>query len=850
MIAPESVPSHSPSEPDASGANIAIVRGLYRLILNREAETEATAEALASYSLSDLVQAFLRSSEFAAGPGADLAAGRPPWNGTAPDEALIAWAAEALPLSVEGREALQAGVRSWAALYLALASDAVMGPIFAGAGVLHAPRRLAVLQAATAFEGRLEDADAERVRGWAVRIQAPATPAAVELWVNGVFCAATVCEGFRRDVQDRFGGSGIAAFEIAIPEAGRRDRPRLEVEVRPAGEPLVLGRAVVDTRPPATDLLVLALEEVRQVRQVLDRLEARLPAVETRLSVPLAGYDAYRRAWPTQGDEGTPSDPDMDVIIDIGAAHDRALDQTVQALLDQSRPARRLVLVGDETRRPLALDLANRAAWARGPELRFIVSDAATPAERISTALAQDSDAETVLLLRAGDVPAVGALAWLSATFARSPSVEAVYGDEDVLAPGEDHLDPGERHRIEPRLKPGPDPDLLAQTPYVGKALAFRRAALDRLGLHPDAGDLYGADALLALPPAAIAHVPRVLTSSPARKDDLSLWSNCVNRRLGLATEPHADILGATSGAFRVRRETPQATAAIIIPTRDALDLLRPCVDSVLAHATSNSVRAEILIIDHQSRDPETLAYLSGLAAAGHARILPHEGEFNWALMNNLAAAETDADVLVFLNNDTVVLSPDWLDELTAQAMRPEVGVVGCRLVYGDGAIQHAGFVAREQREGFLVHEGVGAPGSDPGYLGRHALLRAAVAVTGACMAVQSETFRRLGGFDAASFPVEGNDVDLCLRAQAKGLRVLYDPFATLYHLESRTRGFNTDPERQARAEAASAILWARWGERFGRDPGFNPHFDRTTRPFSRLRPPPTRWTSSPLGSA
>ena len=88
----------------------------------------------------------------------------------------------------------------------------------------------------------------------------------------------------------------------------------------------------------------------------------------------------------------------------------------------------------------------------------------------------------------------------------------------------------------------------------------------------------------------------------------------------------------------------------------------------------------------------------------------------------------------------------------------------------------------------------------------------------------------------------EGTDLTLqalCLRAQAEGLRVLYDPYATLYHLESRTRGFNTDSKRQARADAANAILWARWGERFGRDPGFNPHFDRTLRPFSRLRPPP-----------
>lgn len=819
------------------------VRQLYRLFLNREPESETAIDNLLHRPLHAAVHSLVASAEFGRGPSADLTVGRPLWGGATPDPALTAWAGDALPLGEETREAVRARARSWAALYLALAEDEILGPILSDTGVF-TPDRLAALRNVAALVGRLEEADADRVRGWAVRTDALDTPVALELWADGVFCAAALSDGFRRDVQDQFGGSGRAGFDIPVPPAMRSRRPQLLLEVRAAGAPMIVGRASVETGTPGVDLLAATLDEVRHARLALERLEARLPYLETRLSVPFAAYDAYRRAWPATGDEATAAGPDrdvdMDVVVDIGAATDRELDQTVRALLEQSRPARRLVLVGDEARRPLALDLANRAAWRDGSAIRFAPSGAPTPAERISAGLEQGSDAPTVLLLRAGDVPAIGALAWLGAAFARSAQVEAVYMDEDVLAPGEEAVDPDERRRVAPRLKPGPDPDLLAQTPYVGAALAFRRSALDRVGLDAKAGALCGADALLALPPAAVAHVPRVLVSSPAREDDLAPWAGCVERRLGLATEPRTDILGADiAGAVRVRRPTPPVRAAVIIPTRDALDLLRPCVDSVMAHAASNGVHAELLIIDHESRDPETLAYLSDLATGGHARVLPHQGEFNWALMNNLAAAETDADVLVFLNNDTVVLSPDWLDELAAQAMRPEVGVVGCRLVYGDGAIQHAGFVAREQREGFLTHEGVGAPGSDPGYLGRHGLLRSAVAVTGACMAVRAEIFRRLGGFDAASFPVEGNDVDLCLRAQSEGLRVLYDPYATLYHLESRTRGFNTDPERQARADAANAILWARWGQRFGRDPGFNPHFDRTLRPFSRLRPPP-----------
>lgn len=845
MSAPEAGPQTSQPPSHPSSVDRAVVRGLYRLLLNREAESEAAVDALAQLPLENIVRAFLESQEFAAGPAADISAQRAPWAGhPAPGDVLAAWTADTLPLSQAVREVVRGAGRSWARLYLALFSDPFITQGGAAAAFMSDPRRLAVLRAAADVEGRLEEADSERVRGWALRTGAPETPVSVELWINGNFCAASVCDGFRRDVQDRFGGPGLASFDIVVPQAARSRRPRLEMEVRVSGEPLTLGRAVVDAGPPEIDALLVALEEIRHARQTLDRLEARLPHVETRLSAPLSAYEAYRRAWPTMGTEVEPCGLDMDVIVDIDGASDRDLAQTVQTLQRQSHPARRLIVTGPAARDAMVRDLTNRATWAGGPAMRFVETVAATPADRIREALEVASDAETVLLLRAGDLAAPGALAHLAAAFSRDPALEVVYGDEDGLAVEDDHLDPDDRRRTAPRLKPGPDHDLLSQTPYVGARLAFRRRTLERVGLRPEAGPLHGPDAVLALPPEAVAHVPRVLTSSPMNQDAeawAGTWAACAEYRLERPAEPHSDILGAAvPGAVRVRPLPVEATAAIIIPTRDALDLLRPCIDSVLAHSEANRVRAEILIIDHESREPETQAYLSALAATGRARILPHRGAFNWALMNNLAAAQAEADVLVFLNNDTIVLSPDWLDELAGQAMRPEVGVVGCRLIYDDGTLQHAGFVAREQREGFLVHEGVGAPGDDPGYLGRHALLRSAAAVTGACMAVRSGVFRRLGGFDAASFPVEGNDVDLCLRARAEGLRVLYDPYATLYHLESKTRGFNTDPDRQARAEAAASILWARWGERFGQDPGFNPHFDRAARPFSRLRPPPS----------
>jgi GT2 family glycosyltransferase len=165
------------------------------------------------------------------------------------------------------------------------------------------------------------------------------------------------------------------------------------------------------------------------------------------------------------------------------------------------------------------------------------------------------------------------------------------------------------------------------------------------------------------------------------------------------------------------------------------------------------------------------------------------------------------------------------------------VGVVGCRLIYADGAIQHAGFVSLDARDRFLTHEGVGAPGSDAGYLGRHALAHETIAVTGACMAMRKDVFERLGGFDAARFPVEGNDVDLCFKARAAGLKILYSPHATLYHLESRSRTFQED-DRRLSAEA-SRRLWDRWGGAVCPDPYYNRHFDRRSPPFTRLRAAP-----------
>lgn len=833
-----------PSEPLDSSAHwtVSDVERLYRLALNRDVENREILEEMAGWDLRRLVGSFFHSPEFKASVGARLQAGERPRDAALPAD-VAGWAARMMPLSQEGRRRAAVS-RSWSKLYHALAADPVFRGYMDEDSPLTEPRAFAVLTAASQVDGRLEEVSARGVRGWAAYPDEPDSSVSVEVWINGVFCGAGTTSAFRRDVQDLFGGAGLAGFEIQVPEAARRRFVQMDIELRAAINGFVLGRATVMAEPPQPDLISGIRDEITQARRVLESLESRLPWVESTLSAPLSDYAAYSRAWRDAGPTPERCDLAIDVVLDIAGGAARDIEEAARAAAGQSHARAELILVAGPAEANLAADLRQRIEWAARPAPTVLVVEAEHPVARIEAAL-DAAAGDVVLALTPEVVLHPHALARIAARFAAAaPELEAVYFDEDVLDPADADDAAQDRRRILPRLKPGFDPDYLLQTPYVGETVAFRRTALQRLGLRREAAPHAVCDALLRARPEAVGHVARVLASRTVPEPvEPEVWLDCAAHRLAQAgidavARPRADILGAPTQALRIHRAPSPASACLIIPTRDGLDLLKPCIDSLLDRRDDNRTPFEILIIDHDSREPETRDYLAALQARGAARVLPYSGEFNWALMNNLAAGQTQAQVLVFLNNDTVALSRDWLDELAAQAMRPDVGVVGCRLLYGDGTLQHAGFVNREETYAFLSHEGVGAPGCEPGYLDRHVVAHATAAVTGACMAVRADLFRDLGGFDPG-LPVEGSDVDLCLRARARGLTVLYTPDATLYHLESKTRGFNHDPVRQAVAEAASRLIWRRWGERFARDPGFNPHFDRMSRPFARLRPPP-----------
>lgn len=270
---------------------------------------------------------------------------------------------------------------------------------------------------------------------------------------------------------------------------------------------------------------------------------------------------------------------------------------------------------------------------------------------------------------------------------------------------------------------------------------------------------------------------------------------------------------------------------SVIIPTRNRVDLLANCIAGV---DSANYPDVEVLVADNDSNDLATLAFLNGLperARAGRSfRVLRHAGPFNYSAINNRAVNEATGELICLLNNDVEMRRADWLAVMATQALREEVGAVGAQLLYPDGRIQHAGVVigvgnAAGHAHRFLRPE-------QEGYFHRHTLPQFVSAVTAACLVVQRERFLAVGGLDESNFPVAFNDVDLCLRLNARGWQSLYEPRAVLVHHESVSRGFDRDPVGAARFACELAALQRLWDTDRVTDPFHHPELSRAAEQF------------------
>jgi GT2 family glycosyltransferase len=335
--------------------------------------------------------------------------------------------------------------------------------------------------------------------------------------------------------------------------------------------------------------------------------------------------------------------------------------------------------------------------------------------------------------------------------------------------------------------------------------------------------------------PAQIFHLPRILYhagSGPATRNLLPRAQ--AEQDFGrMALEdyrqrnhiPGSVQKGTHPGTYRLQRKlTASPKVAIIIPFRDKVQLLVRCLTSIMGK--TDYPHYEIMLVDNQSREPETLAYLQQLSHNRNIRVLAYNQAFNFSAINNFAVAHTDRKYLLFLNNDTEIISPGWLRAMLEHITREEVGVVGAKLLYPNQTIQHGGVVMGIMR--ICDHPYRYFPADHPGYFGQLQVVRNCSAVTGACLLTRKSLFQAVGGFEAEHLPVALNDIDLCLKILEKGYLVVWTPYALLYHHEYSSRGDDRESrEKYIRSNAEMAYMEKKWGHSIDYDPYYNPNLTR-----------------------
>ncbi|MDD5804888.1 MAG: glycosyltransferase family 2 protein [Clostridia bacterium] len=413
---------------------------------------------------------------------------------------------------------------------------------------------------------------------------------------------------------------------------------------------------------------------------------------------------------------------------------------------------------------------------------------------------------------------------------ASHPEAELLYSDEDIIDI--------KGRRLYPHFKSDYNPELLCCVNYICHLVVVKKDLLDRTGLlRPEYNGSQDYDFLLRCTEHTksenIRHIPKILyhwrshEGSTAGNPDDKPYAVIAGEK---ALARHYERLGIKASVeytgcpvvFRTHFEIQgEPKVSILIPNKDHTEDLDKCVTSIMEKSTWKNI--QIVVIENNSEKEETFQYYEELEKRyPNVKVVKWEGPFNYSAINNFGAKYADGDYFLLLNNDTEVITPDWLESMLGYCQREEVGIVGAKLLYPDNTVQHAGVVVGIA--GFAGHILTGYDRNAVGYLWRLITTQDESAVTGACLMVKRSVFEELRGLDE-SFAVALNDIDFCLRAGALGKKVVFTPDACLYHYESKSRGLENTPEKKERFQKEVAHFRARHAEFLkAGDPYYNPN--------------------------
>lgn len=569
-------------------------------------------------------------------------------------------------------------------------------------------------------------------------------------------------------------------------------------------------------------------------------------------------YTFWRRRWiePNRDDYARiaemtaelPRRPTFSFVIPVYNTPLPLLQECLESMLNQTYQDFEICLADDRSPDPKVFETLERYA-RRDPRIKIARREHNGHISAASNTALALATGEFIVLVDHDDLIPDYALFVVAYYINQHPDAQILFSDEDKVTINGD--------QFQPYFKGSFDPYLMYGHNMVSHLGVYRRDLVEKIGgfrLGLEGSQDY--DLLLraweTAGDDAIVHIPHVLyhwraipgstaVSADQKSYAIVAAGSAINghfERTGAPLRSSEGFAPGCSGIIPTRES--RTLISIIIPTRDHGDDLQACIESI---RRSNDTDTEIIVIDNGSEDAASVAYLAKLEERGWAKVVRHDAPFNFSEINNIGAQHAAGDILCFLNNDTEVVSTNWLMRARALLDMPKVGMVGARLLYPDGSLQHFGLVTGMAGHQVAGSPHLGQPGEIPGYFGKARLMQQFGAVTAACMFVRAEVFTAVGGFET-ELRVAYNDVDLCLKVRKQGYKIVGDPDIVLIHKESKSRGSDENGERAARLNAEAAWMRAHWADMLDNDPFYSPNLSLERGDFVPANPPrvPMPW--------
>ena len=513
----------------------------------------------------------------------------------------------------------------------------------------------------------------------------------------------------------------------------------------------------------------------------------------------------------------------ISVLVPAYRTPEAFLRQMIESVLNQTYPYLELC-IADGSGKNISVEKVVKEYQANDQRVRYQRLEKNEGIAGNTNAAIRMATGDYLALFDHDDLLAPNALFEVASTIEKDKA-DVVYTDEDkVTSDLKEHF--------QPHFKPDFNPDLLCSNNYICHLFVVKRSLALKLGGQDPAYD--GAqdyDFIFRCTEEAekIVHIAKILyhwrvhQASTADNPTSKMYAFDAGKR---AIEAHLQRIGAKAevshtkdlGFYRVKYQVQgNPKVSIVIPNKDEKETLKKCLESIWQKTTYSNY--EIILVENNSTTREIRDYYQELDGKNGVRVVYWDKEFNYSAINNFGISYAKGEYILCLNNDITVISPEWIEELLANCQRPEVGIVGARLYYPDNTIQHAGIVLG--MGGCAGSLFVGLARSRGGYLHKAALQQDLSAVTAACFMVKKEAFEKVGGFEE-KLAVAFNDVDFCLKVRHAGYLVVYDPYAELYHHESKTRGYENTEAKKRRFQEEIEYMRCHWMPDILRDPYYN----------------------------